>query len=115
MTQARAHTDKKSRDTLRLAVKKSPIHGKGLFAASLIRKGALIGVYKGPRSRQIGDHVLWVEDEEGQEYGIDGKNRLRYVNHAVKPNACFYGEELYALRSIKAGEEITHHYGDEWQ
>lgn len=100
---------------IRLVVKKSPIHGKGLFAAATIRKGALIGLYKGPRSRRIGDHVLWVSDDAGREYGIDGRNRLRYVNHAARPNACFYGLELYALRTIRKGEEITHHYGADWR
>lgn len=93
----------------------SPIHGRGLFAARAIEAGERIGTYSGPRSSAIDTYVLWVEDELGNEYGIEGRNDLRYVNHSAEPNAVFEGPELYALRPIEAGEEITHHYGEEWE
>ncbi len=92
----------------------SPIHRKGLFAARRIDKDTLIGIYDGPRTDENGPHVLWVEDED-VEYGIDGRNDLRYVNHSPAPNAVFEGEELRALQAIGPGEEITFFYGDEWQ
>ncbi|MCA8961865.1 MAG: SET domain-containing protein-lysine N-methyltransferase [Planctomycetes bacterium] len=95
-------------------VARSPIHGRGLFAKRKIRKGTLIGTYEGPRVRKDGMHVLWVEDERGKWFGIDGKNQLRYLNHSRNPNAEFIGEELIALRTIAPDEEITFHYGDEW-
>jgi len=95
----------------------SGIHGKGLFAARKITKGKVIGTYDGPKvhtDAEDGDHVLWIEDVDGSFYGIDGQNELRYVNHSTKANASFEGEELTALRDIKKGEELTHHYGDDW-
>lgn len=98
-------------------VRKSGIHGKGLFATRKIAKDAVIGIYEGPKvfkDSEDGDHVLWMEDDNGKVYGVDGKNELRYVNHSIKANVVFEGEELIALRDIKKGEELTHHYGDDW-
>lgn len=92
-------------------VRQSEIHGRGLFAAKRIRKGALIGIYDGPESKRDGNYVLWIERDDGSEYGIAGKNKMRFVNHSREANACFFDEELVALRSIEPGEEITHDYG----
>ena len=39
---------------------------------------------------------------------------LRFVNHTSKPNAEFFGRDLYATKTIRAGDEITIHYGEEW-
>ena len=99
-----------------VVVGQSAIHGKGLFANQKIKKGALIGIYDGPISKKDGPHVLWcIDDDTGEEYGVDGKNEMRYVNHSLEPNACFEERELYALRVIRPGEEITHHYGEGWK
>lgn len=100
--------------TSAVVVGESPIHGRGLFAARVIEAGERIGTYSGPRSSAIDTYVLWVEDEQGNEYGIEGRNDLRFVNHSAEPNAVFEGLELHALRRIEPGEEITHHYGEEW-
>jgi SET domain-containing protein len=100
-----------------VVVKPSRIHGMGLFADQVIEADTLIGVYEGPwvfSDDDNTDHVLWVEDDDGRVYGIDGRNEMRFVNHHVDANAGFFGEELYALRRIEPGEEITHHYGDDW-
>ncbi len=96
-------------------VQNSAIHGKGLFAARPITKGEHIGNYEGQTTHHDGMYVLWVEDDEGKSFGIDGKNELRYVNHSGKPNAVFYGEELIALNPIAPNDEITFHYGEDWQ
>ena len=90
-------------------VDRSPIHGKGLFARCEIGRGTYIGRYLGPEARRNGSHVLWVESGDGW-VGRRGFNRLRYLNHAVPPNAEFDGFELYARRRIRAGEEITIDY-----
>jgi SET domain-containing protein len=103
-----------ARKAPRVEVRESRIHGKGLFACERIARGAYIGRYEGPVVAEDGPHVLWVSPDEGDEYGIDGRNEMRFVNHSVKPNAAFYEDELYATRAIAAGEEITHHYGDDW-
>jgi SET domain-containing protein len=102
-----------------LEVRPSAIHGRGVFAAELIPCDALLGLYEGPRvdadsPQADGPFVLWVELDQGETFGIDGRNQLRFVNHSLQPNAAFYGPELYALRDIQPGEEITHHYGDDW-
>ncbi len=93
----------------------SRIHGRGLFAAADIPKGTCIGVFDGPRTKRDGPHVLWVQEEDGTVYGVRGTNALRYLNHAAKPNAELDGQELWSLRRIREGQEITIHYGAEWR
>jgi len=95
-------------------VKKSGIHGKGLFASAPIAKDSYIGSLEGPRTRRNGPHVLWVFEEDGSVYGIHAQNELKYANHSGAPNAYLDGEAMYALREIQPGEEITFHYGDDW-
>ncbi len=91
----------------RLMVRQSAIHGLGLFAARRIRKGTIIGRIEGRLSRRNGPHVLWIADS----YGIEVTNELRYINHSDTPNACYYDDAtVVALRTIQAGEEITHNY-----
>lgn len=98
-----------------VVAKKSPIHGKGAFARRKIRKNTQIGTYEGPiRKKRNGMHVLWVEEEDGTVFGIDGKNVLRYLNHSSTPNAEFDGADLYAIRTIQKGDEITFDYGEDW-
>lgn len=88
----------------------SPIHGKGLFARSPIGAGGFIGTYLGPPAKRNGSHVLWVESDHGW-IGRRGYNRLRYLNHSLRPNAEFDGFDLYARRRIRPDEEITIDYG----
>lgn len=92
-------------------VDRSPIHGKGLYAAVNIGAGDYIGTLKGPAARRDGTHVLWLVDEEGNWFGRRGTNSLRYVNHGDNANAEFWEFDLYAIRDIVAGEEITIDYG----
>ncbi len=106
-------------DNERVQIRESQIHGLGLFSARALRKGQTIGYYEGRRVEieddHDGDHVLWIFDEdENHEYGIDGENETRFVNHSRTPNAHFNGEHLVAIRPIKTGEEITHDYGEAW-
>ena len=96
-------------------VDESPIHGKGVFARVDIPEGAHLGDYQGPVVKEDGLYVLWIQDEDaGEEYGIDGQNALRYLNHRRRPNAEFDGEKLFAQNPIVAGSEITIHYGADW-
>lgn len=93
----------------------SCIHGKGLFAARRITAGEYIGTFWGPEARRDGTYVLWVFDPENpdQAIGRSGRNMLRFLNHATRPNAAFDGFDLYANRAIAVGSEITIHYGNE--
>ena len=90
----------------------SGIHGKGLFAKSKIKKGELIGKVKTKAAKKDGPYVLWIEDaNKPREVTCE----LKYINHSTKPNAAYYDDlTVVALKAIKEDEEITHHYGDDW-
>ena len=109
MTEKRQH-----RRGVAVAVRRSPVHGKGLFARRQVAEGQYLGAYEGPATDRDGMHVLWVEGEDARMRGIDGRNALRYLNHADEPNAAFDGNRLYALRRILPGEEIFIDYDQEW-
>jgi len=98
-----------------VAVRRSPIHGRGLFAAGRITRGALIGVYEGRRTRRNGAYTLWVIEDDGTEWGVSGSTKLRFMNHSPRPNARFHGLEVRAVRNIRPGEEITADYGPYWR
>lgn len=98
----------------RVVVQRSPIHGRGVFARRRLRKGAYIGTFEGEPTERDGEHVLWVLDEHDREVGLLGRNELRFLNHSSEPNAEFEGEDLYAIRNIQPGVEITFHYGPAW-
>ena len=110
-------------DTYRPEVKvKRSSAGLGLFTMEDIPKGQLIIEYTGERitqdqaNKRGGKYLFEVTDA----LVIDGTRRehtARYINHACKPNAeaehdeeddCIY---IRAKKTIKAGEEITFHYG----
>ena len=98
-------------------VQPSPIHGKGVFATEKIRRDEFIGRYVSRRTKRDGTYVMWLEDKKnaGKFKGYDGYGRLRFLNHSGQPNAEFEGLDLFALKNIRPGEEITFHYGDEWE
>jgi len=97
-----------------VSVRPSRIHGSGLFAQAFIPAESYIGDYAGPPVTEDGTYVLWVEEDDGSWSGVDGRNVLRYLNHNSSPNAELDGIELYALYDIERGEEITIHYGEDW-
>jgi SET domain-containing protein len=85
----------------------SSIHGKGLFARTFIPAGQVIGTVRGEPTLTNGDHVLWIDEENGFHVQCD----LRYINHSDNPNAVYYDTlEVCAVRDIQPGEEITHNY-----
>ena len=87
----------------------SPIHGKGLFARKYIGAGEIIGVLDVVPTTTDGEHVLWVDDDNGFHVKCD----LRFINHSDEPNAAYYDTlEVWALTDIAPGEEITHDYTD---
>lgn len=95
-------------------VDESSIHGKGLYAQKSIKNGTYLGSYDGPDTDINGTYVLWVEEEDDLWVGRDGKNLLRYLNHSEDPCAEFDGFDLYALRKILPKEELTIHYGEDF-
>ena len=111
MAKSRKVKNKELRDTVYSA--KSKIHGKGLFAQRHIAEGEYIGTYHGPKTKKNGTYVLWVyeDGEENKPVGWDGKNLLRFLNHADECNAEFDGRDLYARTNIDPHQEITFDYG----
>lgn len=96
--------------------------GLGLFAEEAIPKDQLIIEYTGERiseeeSNRRGGRYLFAVTDELVIDGKDHDNKARYINHACKPNAeAEHDEEddriyIRACKKIKAGEEITYHYG----
>ncbi|MCP3871247.1 MAG: SET domain-containing protein [Gammaproteobacteria bacterium] len=90
----------------------SKIHGTGVFARRLIKKGEYIGTYHGPEARRDGTYVLWVyeEGDKTNPVGCSGRNLLRYLNHAKPGKGEFDGLDLYARINIKKDDEITFNY-----
>lgn len=105
-----------------LQVKRS-LTGRGLFAVDPIPKGSCIIEYIGkpiPEKDQesaSGRYLFWT----GKKSMVDGyvkENKARFINHSCKPNCEADGPDghvyIMALRTIKAGEELTYDYGDEY-
>jgi len=88
----------------------SQIHGTGCFAIGALPAGGFIGTFTGPPALRDGTHVLWALGDDGAWAGRRGTCVLRYLNHSDRPNAEFTGFDLYALRPIAPGAEITIDY-----
>ncbi len=111
----------------RLVVRRSSIHGFGVFALRLIRKGSRVIEYKGMRiSHEEADDRFGEEQANSphtmlftvnDEIVIDGTrkgNSARWINHSCDPN-CDTDDEndrifIDAIRDIKKGEEIRYDY-----
>lgn len=103
--------------------KKSPIHGRGGFARADIRKGKRIIEYVGEKlTKEEAEkalensncYVFTVNDEFDLDGSVDW-NPARFLNHSCNPN-CESGVQrnriwIYALKTIKKGEELTYNYG----
>lgn len=93
-----------------LTVGPSKIHGKGLFATEKIRKGTVIGYCDTRKTKTPGEHTLHLENGP-----VDVTCCLKYINHSSQPNVAYYDDlSVVALKAIKPGDELTHHYGDDW-
>src|SRR6476620_10849145 len=108
-------------------VRRSPVHGNGVFATRAIEAGERIIEYKG-------EHIDWPEalrrtaEKDGPvnhtffftlDDGnvIDGGakgNDARWINHACEPNCEAYEDDgrvyIHALRDIDEGEELNYNY-----
>ena len=112
----------------RLQVRKSGVHGKGVFAVKPIRKGEAFIEYIGevigwpealrrhPHDPDQPDHTFYFHlDDERVIDGLVGGNASRWINHACAPN-CEAEDDtgrvwLKALRNILVGEELFFDYG----
>ena len=117
----------KARRTPRLyTVRKSGIHGKGVFAATVIPKGARIIEYKGKRmtTEEADAHygpyektevvLLFSVDDSTVIDAAVGGNSARFINHSCAPNCEAVDENgrifIESLRRIEPGEELAYDY-----
>jgi SET domain-containing protein len=107
-----------------VVVGKSKIHGKGLYAKKTIPARRKIGSLSGEtiskkaarKKARLNESIYIVELWNGK--ALDASvinNELKFINHSCRPNTFMrtLGNhvEFYALRSIKANEELTCNYG----
>lgn len=113
----------------RFAVRKSSIHGKGVFALKGIKKGDPIVEYKGLVITEEKADRRYPDVDELKPYHtflflVDGAmvidanrkgNSARWINHGCQPN-CESSENedgrvfIEAIRDIKPGEELMYDY-----
>lgn len=105
-------------DDPRYEVRSSTVHGMGLFSKLPFSPGMLLGMYTGRiiNEKMDGPHVLWLEDDEGRSFGIEGDGPLSYLNHSSTPNAVAGVNSPYVFCTfpINVGDEIFISYGDDW-
>lgn len=109
-------------------VRRSAIHGRGVFAIDAIARGERIIEYKGQRcswdeamERPDSDpddpaHTFLFELEDGRV--IDARvrgNAARWINHSCAPNCITFEDDngrvfIEARRAIKPGEELSYDY-----
>lgn len=112
----------------RIEVRKSGVHGKGVFSATTLKKGEVLIEYKGevitwkealrrhPHDPKDPDHTFYFHIDD--KHVIDAKyggNAARWINHACTPN-CEADEIdgrifIRALRTIKPDTELFYDYG----
>ena len=97
--------------------------GLGLFTLRPIKSGKRIVEYSGTiitneAADRRGGRYLFELDEKRAVDGTTRSNLARYINHSCRPNAegLTTGRRIWiwALRDIKAGEELTINYGKEY-
>ncbi len=112
----------------RIQVRRSGVHGKGVFALKAIARGETILEYTGeiitwpqaqrrhPHDPADPNHTFYfhVDDKRVIDAAVGG-NAARWINHACKPN-CEADEEdgriyIKALRALRPGEELFYDYG----
>jgi SET domain-containing protein len=112
----------------RIQVRRSGVHGKGVFAVVPIPKGTRIIEYKGeviswpaaqkrhPHDPTDPNHTFFfhVDDRRVIDAAVGG-NAARWINHGCAPN-CVAEEEdgrvfIDARRDIRPGEELCYDYG----
>ncbi|MEO8223850.1 MAG: SET domain-containing protein-lysine N-methyltransferase [Gammaproteobacteria bacterium] len=107
----------------KLRVARSGITGMGLFAGCVIPARAKIGEFEGEmitireaRRRATGRRVVAIIELSAKAIDATHTGRgFRYINHCCQPNTftrlTSERAEFYALRRIRAGEELTVDYG----
>ncbi|MFO1339882.1 MAG: SET domain-containing protein-lysine N-methyltransferase [Burkholderiaceae bacterium] len=112
----------------RIQVRRSGVHGKGVFALQPIEPGETLIEYTGqviswqealdrhPHDPSQPDHTFYFQLDDGEQVidALYGGNAARWINHACDPN-CEADETdgrvfIKALRPIAPGEELFYDY-----
>jgi len=122
-----AHPSRSEAASPIIGVRRSKIHGSGIFAASAIPRGARIIEYLGERvshaeadrryeKRPVSDahtFLFIVDDKTVVDAGAGG-NEARFINHSCKPNCETEVTRgriwVRARRRIVPGEELSYDY-----
>jgi SET domain-containing protein len=109
-------------------VRRSGVHGKGVFALRPIAAGEPVIEYTGeritwkealrrhPHDPKDPNHTFYFHIDDGHVIdALYGGNASRWINHACEPN-CEADEQdgrvfIRALRDISPGEELYYDYG----
>ena len=112
----------------RIQVRRSAVHGKGVYAAQDIAAGDTLIEYVGeiisweeaqarhPHDPANPNHTFYFHIDENRVIdALNGGNSSRWINHSCDPN-CEADEQggrifIKALRDIAAGEELNYDYG----
>src|SRR5262245_6668449 len=106
-------------------VRKSAIHGRGLFARRAIKKGEIVAIK--------GGHVLderalarvrnriayaYIQIDDGFYLGATMPSEVRrnkiWLNHSCEPNVGMRGQSVFVtMRDVKSGEELTYDWAME--
>ena len=114
-------------DSVAYEVRRSDIHGNGVFARRKIAPGERIVEYTGERitsdesaiRADAGggpvNHTFFFSLADGMVIdGGSGGNDARFINHACETNCEAFEEDgkvfIYALHEIDAGEELNYNY-----
>jgi len=115
-------------------LRKSKVHGNGVFAKKNIKKNVKIIQYIGEKitkkegdkrsaerikkylnKKNVGSVYVF---ELNKKYDIDGSpkyNKARYINHSCEPNCEVIIENnqiwILSIKNIRAGEELNYDYG----
>ncbi len=112
-------------------VRRSPIHGRGVYATRRIPKGTRIAEYLGERiSHEEADARYAAKADDGHTFlfvvnkkicidATEEGNDARFINHSCDPNCESNIEEkrvfIDAIRSIEPGEELGYDYALTWE
>ena len=109
-------------------VRRSTIHGRGVFASRTIRKGTVIIEYRGVRTtweaaseRQEANtsdpqHTFIFSTSDGGVIDASRRgNAARWINHSCAPNCATFEDPdgrvfIEARQTIRAGDELTYDY-----
>jgi SET domain-containing protein len=111
-----------------LAVKKSPVHGEGVFAVKAIPwgvkiiqfQGALITDAEAAKRAAIGATAIMELGDDLNIDGFDRGNEAALINHSRRyANCCVLREGrkvwiIAGIEGVNAGEELTYDYGSDY-